>query len=63
MSWQLYLRTTGYNSVRTWRHGSSTFEAVSGPDPLSAADLTAGAKSTTQSHRTPVYYVGFDPAR
>ncbi|GAB3245090.1 recombination directionality factor [Chitinimonas naiadis] len=51
-------RTTGYNSVRTLAARLRYFEAVSGGNtrhlPLL---LKLRAKSTTQSHRAPVYYV------
>ena len=51
-------RTTGYNSVRTLAARLRYFEAVSGGNtrhlPLL---LRLRAKSTTQSHRTPVFYV------
>jgi hypothetical protein len=51
-------RTTGYNSIRTLAARLQYLNAVSGGKarylPLS---LKLRAKSTTQSHRTPVYYV------
>ena len=51
-------RTTGYNSVRTLAARLKYLEAVSGGHtrylPLT---LRLRAKSTTQSYRTPVYYV------
>jgi hypothetical protein len=51
-------RTTGFNSIRTLAARLSYFHAVSGGNlssmPLS---LKLRAKSTTQSHRAPVYYV------
>lgn len=51
-------RTTGYNSVRTLAARLRYFETVSGGNtrhiPLL---LRLRAKSTTQSHRTPVFYV------
>jgi len=51
-------RTTGYNSIRTLTARLQYFEAVSGGNtrhlPL---QLKLRAKSTTQSHRAPVYYV------
>jgi hypothetical protein len=51
-------RTTGFNSIRTLTARLSYFEAVSGGAtrylPLL---LKLRAKSTTQSHRAPVYYV------
>jgi hypothetical protein len=51
-------RTTGFNSIRTLAARLSYFEAISGGRsrylPL---QLKLRGKSTTQSHRTPVYYV------
>lgn len=51
-------RTTGYNSIRTLMARLSYFNAVSGGLlsnlPL---QLTIRGKSTTQSYRTPIYYV------
>ena len=51
-------RTTGYNSIRTLAARLQYLNAISGRRarflPLS---LKLRAKSTTQSHRTPVYYV------
>jgi hypothetical protein len=51
-------RTTGFNSIRTLTARLSYFEAVSGGNtrylPLM---LKLRGKSTTQSHRAPVYYV------
>ncbi|AOX99270.1 hypothetical protein [Jeongeupia sp. USM3] len=51
-------RTTGYNSVRTLAARLQYFEAVSGGNtkhlPLM---LRLRAKSTTQSHRAPVFFV------
>lgn len=51
-------RTTGFNSIRTLTARLQYFEAVSGGLtrhlPL---QLKLRGKSTTQSHRTPVYYV------
>ena len=51
-------RTTGYNSVRTLAARLKYYEAASGGNtkhlPLL---LRLRAKSTTPSHRTPVYYV------
>lgn len=51
-------RTTGFNSIRTLAARLGYFEAVSGGAtrylPLM---LKLRAKSTTQSHRAPVYYV------
>lgn len=51
-------RTTGYNSIRTLAARLRYFQAASG-DRLSclALELKLRAKSTTLSHRTPVYYV------
>lgn len=51
-------RTTGYNSIRVLTVRLRYFHAVSGG--LLAAlplELRLRAKSTTQSHRTPIYYV------
>src|SRR5471030_1829145 len=54
----LIFRTTGYNSVRTLAARLRYFEAVSGGNtkhlPLM---LRLRAKSTTQSHRSAVFYV------
>lgn len=51
-------RTTGFNSIRTLMARLQYFEAISGGNtrhlPL---QLKLRAKSTTQSHRAPVYYV------
>lgn len=51
-------RTTGYNSIRTLMARLAYFHAVSGGLlaclPL---QLRIRGKSTTQSHRTPIYYV------
>lgn len=51
-------RTTGFNSIRTLSARLAYYQAVSGNRladmPLS---LILRAKSTTQSHRAPVYYV------
>jgi len=51
-------RTTGYNSIRALMARLAYFEAVSGGllacMPL---ELRLRGKSTTQSHRTPIYYV------
>jgi hypothetical protein len=51
-------RTTGYNSIRTLSTRLKYFEAVSGgllsTLPL---ELRLRGKSTTQSHRAPIYYV------
>ncbi|WP_269533952.1 hypothetical protein [Chitinimonas sp. BJYL2] len=51
-------RTTGYNSVRTLAARLRYFEAVSGGNTRHLKlMLKLRAKSTTQSHRAPVYYV------
>lgn len=51
-------RTTGYNSIRTLTAKLQYFEAVShGNTRYLPLQLKLRAKSTTQSHRTPVYYV------
>lgn len=51
-------RTTGFNPIRTLTARLQYFDAVSGGNtrylPL---QLKLRAKSTTQSHRAPVYYV------
>lgn len=51
-------RTTGFNSIRTLSARLSYFHAVSGGQlstlPL---ELRLRGKSTTQSHRVPIYYV------
>ena len=51
-------RTTGFNSIRTLSARLSYFHAVSGGHlstlPL---ELRLRGKSTTQSHRAPIYYV------
>lgn len=51
-------RTTGFNSIRTLSARLSYFHAVSGGQlstlPL---ELRLRGKSTTQSHRAPIYYV------
>lgn len=51
-------RTTGFNSIRTLSSRLSYFQAVSGglltTLPL---ELRLRGKSTTQSHRAPIYYV------
>lgn len=52
------LRSTGYNSVRTLAARLSYFNAVSaGLSRYLPLALRLRAKSTTLSHRTPVYYV------
>lgn len=51
-------RTTGYNSVRTLAARLRYFEAVTGGHTRHLAlQLKLRAKSTTQSYRTPVFYV------
>lgn len=51
-------RTTGFNSIRTLTARLQYFEAVSGGNTrLLPLQLKLRAKSTTQSHRTPVYFV------
>ncbi|WP_410497715.1 hypothetical protein [Chitinibacter sp. S2-10] len=51
-------RTTGYNSVRTLAARLKYFEAASGGNSKNLPlILRLRAKSTTQSYRTPVYYV------
>lgn len=45
-------RTTGFNSIRTLAARLAYYHAAS-----SGLQLTLRAKSTTQSYRTPVYYV------
>mgnify|MGYP000067743189 CR=1 FL=1 len=51
-------RTTGYNSIRTLAARLRYFQAVSG-DILPCMDLVLRlrGKSTTQSYRTPIFYV------
>lgn len=51
-------RTTGFNSIRTLAARLSYFAAVSG-NKLSCLplQLTLRGKSTTQSYRTPIYFV------
>ncbi len=51
-------RTTGFNSIRTLSARLSYFAAVSG-NKLSCLplQLTLRGKSTTQSYRTPIYFV------
>lgn len=51
-------RTTGFNSIRTLTARLSYYHAASG-DLLSCLplQLTLRGKSTTQSYRTPIYYV------
>ena len=51
-------RTTGYNSIRTLAARLRYYQAVSG-GLLACMPLTLRlrGKSTTQSHRTPIYYV------
>lgn len=51
-------RTTGFNSIRTLTARLQYFEAVSaGNTRYLPLQLKLRAKSTTQSHRAPVYYV------
>lgn len=51
-------RTTGYNSIRTLTAKLQYFEAVTkGNTRYLPLQLKLRAKSTTLSHRTPVYYV------
>lgn len=51
-------RTTGFNSIRTLAARLKYFQAVSG-DRLACLplELRLRGKSTTQSHRAPIYYV------
>ena len=51
-------RTTGYNSIRTLSARLRYFQALSG-DSLATLplELRLRGKSTTQSHRAPIYYV------
>ena len=51
-------RTTGYNSIRALMARLAYFEAVSsGLLACMPLELRLRGKSTTQSHRTPIYYV------
>lgn len=51
-------RTSGFNSIRTLATRLKYFDAVSGGRlACLALELRLRGKSTTQSHRTPVYYV------
>lgn len=52
-------RTTGFNSIRTISARQAYLKAVSGGNLLSCLplELHLRGKSTTQSHRTPVYFV------
>lgn len=51
-------RTTGFNSIRTLATRLKYFEAVSGGRlACLTLELRLRGKSTTQSHRSPVYYV------
>lgn len=51
-------RTTGFNSIRTLTARLQYFEAISGGNTRNLPlQLKLRAKSTTQSHRAPVYYV------
>ncbi len=56
-------RTTGFNSIRTLATRLRYFQAVSG-NRLACMDLELRlrGKSTTQSHRTPIYYVDITTA-
>lgn len=50
-------RTTGFNSIRTLAARLSYFAAVSGSLATMPLELRIRSKSTTQSHRAPIYYV------
>lgn len=50
-------RTTGFNSIRTLSARLAYFQAVSGSLSTMPLSLKLKAKSTTQSHRSAVYYV------
>ena len=51
-------RTTGYNSIRTLAARLQYYHALShGKTRFLPLSLKLRAKSTTQSHRTPIYYV------
>jgi len=51
-------RTTGFNSIRTLAARLSYYQAVSGNLlPCLPLELRLRGKSTTQSHRAPIYYV------
>jgi len=51
-------RTTGHNSIRTLAARLKYFQAVSGGHLATLPmELRLRGKSTTQSHRTPIYYV------
>lgn len=51
-------RTTGFNSIRTLAARLKYFHAVSGGRlACMSLELKLRGKSTTQSHRTPIYYV------
>ena len=55
-------RTTGFNSIRTLTTRLRYFQAVSGNRLASMKlELRLRGKSTTQSHRTPIYYVDITP--
>ena len=50
-------RTTGYNSIRTLTARLNYYQAVSGNLACMPLELRLRGKSTTQSHRAPIYYV------
>jgi hypothetical protein len=58
MSWAFIFRPTGFNSIRTLAARLRYYHAAS--DELLSClhlQLTLRGKSTTQSNRTPIYYV------
>lgn len=56
-------RTTGFNSIRTLTTRMKYYQAVSGNRLASMKlELRLRGKSTTQSHRAPIYYVDITPA-
>lgn len=56
------LRTTGFNSIRTLATRLRYFHAASnGKLSTMPLELKLRGKSTTQSHRTPIYYVDLAP--
>lgn len=56
-------RTTGFNSIRTLSTRMTYLRAVSGNRLASMKlELRLRGKSTTQSHRAPIYYVDITPA-